>query len=949
MSTFGELAAAIEHGDAPEERLARAGVEQPERLRADWSTLAATLGLSEQQRVERLAAVLATARPELAVSAAQRLDPTLCRKASLAGWSRVVRVLGGSEFLSRRLPRSQETLAELLGDGPVAPRSAAHALAAAAALDDGRPPLPPPGDRIGRQRSPEIARITGRDLEGAPLAETARELSDLAEGCIRVGLAALERMLDVEGQLLVIAMGKLGGGELNYSSDVDLIFAFPEAQRRDAGLHERLSRTVTRLRALLGETTAEGIAFRVDLDLRPEGRSGPLVNSIPGLVEWYEAWGRTWERIAWIRARPCAGRLDLGEGLMEEMRPFVYRSYGSYDVIQSVHSLKERIESESGDAQRNVKLGPGGIREAEFVVQALQSLYGGRHPELRVRRTSDALAALAEQGLLPESTAERLDRAYAFLRSVEHRIQMEQDRQPHEHPDAARGWRRLARRMGYLDENAEAAAARLRADLDREREGVREVFESLGMEQAGRARSDGPDPRVWARACGDPKALARRVLEATPAPLRARARPPLERLLDAVAQRAPAELEALGDHPEVGPILGLFCATDPKLVTHLGRRPELVATFRSESLDAANERMPPVPPGQDLESELDGLRWLRQDAFVRVAILRLRHLIDETTAQAALTATADRVLERALELVTEHWASDLAPPSTADGLVPLCVLGLGKLGSQEMTFHSDLDLVFLYEGQREASAGELHAQEYFARLTQRLISYLVTPTGAGRAYEIDTRLRPSGHGGALVASLASFRHYHEKRAQVWEAQALLRARPAAGDASFGERVAEVVHSALFEHLSYPDLAGEIRRMRARMEAELSRQGPDRIDLKYAAGGIVDGEFLAQYLALCYGPRRAELRTRATNPTLDRAGRLGLLRGADEAIGAFDLLRRVESALRMTVGRPDSAFGTRGDVAEVVTRVAGFEAIGDLERAVHSAQQCLRDAFSRTLG
>jgi len=326
---------------------------------------------------------------------------------------------------------------------------------------------------------------------------------------------------------------------------------------------------------------------------------------------------------------------------------------------------------------------------------------------------------------------------------------------------------------------------------------------------------------------------------------------------------------------------------------------------------------------------------------VRAAARRLRGEASETDLENALTRAAERVLHGGLAMAHGH-----DPRTRGGGPAParLCVLALGKFGSREMTFQSDLDLVFLYEP-REGTE-PLEAQQWAARLAQRLIHYLTTPTTAGRAYEVDTRLRPSGHGGTLVASLDSFRHYHERRAQIWEAQALLRARPVAGDADFGTRVMETVESALFEFLKYPDLAPEVLRMRERLERERARTGPGWIDLKYGPGGIVDAEFLAQYLALREGPRRHELRSGSVPAVIEAAGRLGLLRDAGDLLGGLEQLRRAETSLRLATGRAESALEVEGPVAPVVAELVGAGDVATLVHALEAAQATLRAVFRR---
>jgi glutamate-ammonia-ligase adenylyltransferase len=604
--------------------------------------------------------------------------------------------------------------------------------------------------------------------------------------------------------------------------------------------------------------------------------------------------------------------------------------------------VKQRIETEARGARRNVKLGPGGIREAEFVVQALQALYGGRHASLRTPNTGEALVALAALGILNPATASELGAAYALLRRVENGIQMAEDRQLQELPEDPAGRRRLARRLGYADPDGDAAAAALFGDLDAARERVRAAFASLLLEKQVRVGVRTPDAARWAQACRAPGAFATALLAAAPPALLKQVEPGVRRLVRAVFEGEPGDAAALAGAPDAAPALALFLAADPDLVSHLLRRPALLAAFAP----AAGAPLPELElPGadEDLETALDGLRLARRDAFVYAAARRLRGELSETELSRALTAAAERVLAGALALALRSARGRGAPPEQDPAR--LCVLGLGKLGSEEMSFHSDLDLVFLYE---PGEGPALQAQEWAARLAQKLIHYLTTPTSAGRAYEVVMRLRPSGHGGPLVASLDAFRHYHERRAQVWEAQALLRARPVAGDPGFCAQVIARVHSALFEFLKYPGLVAEILRMRSRIENERARTGAGRLDLKYGPGGIVDAEFLAQYLALREGPRRPELRDGNTPRLLAAAGAAGLLRDSGDVLAALETLRRVESSLRLVLGRAESTLELASPAAALVAELSGMGDVETLADAVRTAQAGLRAVFSREL-
>jgi len=941
--SLGALADALRAGEANAEALAGAGVEEPATFVRGWAALGSAA--SERAAAALAPAILGAARPDAALRILAELTAPAPAGGDLPvslespGAPALARVLGGADFLARRAMRMPEAVAEVCAHTSLAARGEAEAHARLTEVDrDTR--LDHAGRTLRRNRYAEIFRITARALAGAPGDETNRELSDLADASLAAGLRAAEAAHDVAGSLVVLAMGKLGGRELNYSSDIDLLLAHGDPDERRG---QPFTRAVTSLRRLLSETSEEGFVFRVDLDLRPEGRTGPLVASADALVEFYERFGRTWERVAWIRARPCAGNRSLGARIVEELRPFVYRRYGSYDVLQNMRDVKQRIEDDARGARRNVKLGPGGIREAEFVVQGLQALYGGRHESLRTTHTATALSALAELGILTEGVAATLARDYDFLRRVENAIQMVEDRQSHELPASAEAMRRLARRLGYEPADGRRAAEALAGDLDAARERVREAFDSLLVEREVRVGARGPNANAWRRACETPERFAAALVAAAPPPVAERMRPAAQRLAEAAFAAGAPGPGALSDAPDAAPALALFLALDPELVGHLIRHPALLTAFRPAAAGRPAEPSGRPVAGGDLEADLDALRDARRDASLRAAARRLRGELSEAELETTLTEAAEQVLLGGLDLALRH---DTHARAGGEGPARLCILALGKLGSRELTFQSDLDLVFLYEPREGVEP--LVAQQWAARLAQRLIHYLTTPTTAGRAYEVDTRLRPSGHGGTLVASLESFRHYHERRAQIWEAQALLRARPVAGDADFGVRVMRAVESALFEFLKYPDLAPEVLRMRERIERELARSGAGWIDLKYGAGGIVDAEFLAQYLALREGPRRPALRSGSVPAVIEAAGQLGLLRDAADVLGALEQLRRAETSLRLVTGRSESALEVDGAAAPLVAELVGSGDVGTLVHGLEQAQATLRTVFRREL-
>lgn len=763
---------------------------------------------------------------------------------------------------------------------------------------------------LRRWRAAESTRLVWRDLRGlddvdATLAGASR-IADLA---LQAGLAALEgqlaqahgRVRSRDGALqsmVVFGLGKLGGGELNFSSDVDLVYAFPEHGESDGprplDAEAWFTRLGQRLAQLLGDVTADGFCHRVDLRLRPFGTSGRLALSFGAMEQYYQREGRDWERYAWIKARPVAGDLAAGERLLETLRPFVYRRYLDYSALDGLREMKSLIAAEvqRRELAEDLKLGPGGIREVEFLVQALQLIRAGREPALRGRSLLPALAALSDAGHVAPATADRLAEAYRFLRRMENRVQMLADQQVHALPDEPVARQRIALALGYPGEREMLAA------LDEHRAVVAEEFSGLlearrrrrapegSLVQYWRALPDGGDPSALAEA-GFLEAAARdaelRDFARTPAvrALSARGRQRLDNvlpellaaaarsqapdaalprglaLLQAITRRTsylalleeqPAALARLVDVTARSALLSERLAAHPLLLDELldtraaGPVPD-AADIAGQVRDAAAR----VPPG-DVEAGLTALNEVRQAIGFRLALATMGLRLPPVQAAARLADLAEALLGELLALAR----ADLA---RQHGTVPgagLVVLGYGSLGGRELGFASDLDLVFLHDAAPEAMSDgprPLDAGRWFARLAQRLVSLLGTVTGAGKLYEVDVRLRPDGAKGMLVSSLDSFADYQRQRAWTWERQALVRARPIAGAAAVGEAFERIRAETLRAARDPEALREDVLAMRRRMRAELDRSRPGRFDLKQGEGGLVDLEFLVQALVL----------------------------------------------------------------------------------------------------
>ena len=796
---------------------------------------------------------------------------------------------------------------------------------------------------LRRYRRRHLVRIAWRDLAGLASIDTVLgELSALADACIaaacRHATATLGRRhgvpRDAQGRdmpLLVLGMGKLGGGELNFSSDVDLVFAFAEhgetAGPRPLEHEEFFTRVGKRVAQLLGTPTDEGFVYRVDLRLRPFGDSGPVAVSYDAIEDYLQQHGRDWERYAYVKARPVFGAsAGFDELYRDVLRPFVYRRYLDFGVFESLRAMKELIarEVERRELQQNIKLGPGGIREIEFIVQAFQLLRGGSNPRLQTRRLLEALPLLAGQKLLPSGTVGDLQAAYRYLRRVENRLQQWNDEQTHELPDDPRARERLALAMGASDWPA------LLRELDTHRERVsahfrRAVFapdqDERGADGNGRALEhlldaelDDARRRELVATLGTPAPIAdvllreferlrdgayyrrldetgrRRLQTLLPGLLRSLVRLPnveatLGRvlgILERIGGRT-VYLALLNENPKARERLLELCSHSKFLADQIAAFPLLLDELLDERLfettptraDLELElraRMAATNPG-DQEQQVDALREFQRAAMFRIAVADLTGRLPLMKVSDRLTELAELLVQESLDLAWQQITARHGVPmcgASESQLMPagMVVVAYGKFGGIELGYGSDLDLVFLHDSQGEVqrTAGPVVVENgvFFLRLVQRLVHLLTVHSAAGRLYEVDTRLRPSGKGGLLVQSIEGFVEYQRAEAWTWEHQALLRSRAVAGPRALQARYealrVELLRSVVRRH----SLREDVRAMRDRMRAELSKSRPGEFDLKQDPGGITDVEFLAQYWSLEWAERYAELVTYSDN-------------------------------------------------------------------------------------
>src|SRR5690554_880393 len=858
------------------------------------------------------------------------------------------RVAVASDFALEVFSRRPSTLESLLDD----PDAAVPPPGLDPAAPDTWPPL------LRAYRTEASARLAWRDVNGLDdVAATLAGSTRLAEDCLQLGLDALETQFaarhgvvrDGEGmpvRLVVFALGKLGGGELNFSSDVDLVYAYADTGESDGprplAADDYFARLGRALAKLLDEPTADGFCHRVDLRLRPFGNAGRVALSFAAMEQYFQREGRDWERYAWQKARPVAGDLDAGERFLVSLRPFIYRRYLDYGALAGLREMKAAIEAEVArkELDDDVKRGSGGIREIEFLVQVLQLIRGGREAALRGRPLLPMLDALRAARQVEPEAASDLAGAYLFLRRVENRLQMLRDAQTHVLPGDPLDRLRIAGGLDYPD------WAALVADITRWRSLVAAEFDALLSHRdetrgavsghlAGywRALPEGGDAGVLAAAgfgdAGEVDAALRDFVRSPSVrdlsdaararldrvmPVMLQASAPADRPLQAMRRllallhnilRRSAYLALLDEQPSALERLIDLVTRSAFLAERVAAHPLLL----DELLDARAEG--PLPERalfaracahalqrEDLEQALFALNETRQALSFRIALAVLDGRLQARDATRQLAWLADAVVEVVLELARRDLCESRGDIEGAR----FAVLGYGSLGGEELGVGSDLDLVFLYDAPADAqsepapaNAGggrPLDAPRWFARLAQKVVALLGTVTGPGRLYEVDVRLRPDGASGLLVSSLASYDEYQRERAWTWEHQALVRARCVAGDDSLCADFERVRERALARRRDPHALRKDIVDMRARMRAELDRSTADRFDLKHGEGGLTDLEFMLQYLVLRDAHAHpALLEPRATPALLEAAGAQGLLEPA-----TADALREAHATL-----------------------------------------------------
>ncbi|MGO9357915.1 MAG: bifunctional [glutamine synthetase] adenylyltransferase/[glutamine synthetase]-adenylyl-L-tyrosine phosphorylase [Xanthobacteraceae bacterium] len=860
---------------------------------------------------------------------------------------------------------------------------------------------------LRRMKSEAALLIALCDIGGVwPVMRVTKALTTIADAAVQVALryllmqeAARGRLLisDVErlseeSGLVILAMGKMGAGELNYSSDIDLIVFFDpdtHAVVREIEAQPFFVRLTQALARLLQQRTADGYVFRVDLRLRPDPASTPVAISIAAALGYYEREGRTWERAAMIKARPCAGDQRVAAEFVAAISPFIWRKHLDFAALTDVHDMKRRMQAFKGHGEiavegHNVKIGRGGIREIEFFAQTQQLIAGGRHPQLRVKPTLEALAVLEATSWITTEAKTELTAAYEFLRRVEHRLQMLADEQTHTLPETGEGVERFSRFFGY--DRGEHFSRDMLFHLERVQAHYSRLFESGPSpthQPAVDYRAGADDGRLlehlaalgfkkpkmvatsleaWLR--GDYRALrvesTRQAFEAfIPALVEglAQAEDPdaaivaFDRFLAAL-QRGGRLIGLLGQNPDLVGLLALILGAAPRLGDMLARQPQIIDGLVDPRFFG------PIPSRRELsgrlaaqladagsyEEFLDRLRLFGQESLFLIGARILSGTVSAQQAGTAFADAAEGIVRTVHGLVAQQFAGQYGTIKDQQ----TAILAMGKLGSREMTAASDLDLILIYDFDPDHPDSDgrrsLHGGQYFARLTQRLVSAFTIRTNFGILYEIDLRLRPSGRAGPVASRLDAFESYQEHEAWTWEHMALTRARVVSAPPALKARIERVIRHVLTRPRDHDLVASDVLEMRRAIGEE--RGELDVWDLKYAAGGVMDIEFIAQYLQLVNAAEQPDILSVNTLQVIESALRLGLLPSAtaDALRSAGRLYHDLTQILRLCVSDRFVPAAAGDDLLRMLARAGDAPNFSALEARVRETEADVREIF-----
>ena len=859
---------------------------------------------------------------------------------------------------------------------------------------------------LRRFRKREYIRIVLRDMLGyGTLAEITEEISTVADVCLQIAYETCNRELvkrygrpeytDMDGMrhecsFTVLGMGKLGGEELNYSSDIDILFLYTsEKGETTSGLlanHPYFVKLSEMISQVIGSTTDEGFVFRVDTRLRPEGERGDLACSLRSYEVYYESWGQTWERAALLKTRPVAGDESLGRSFLTMIQPFVYRKYLDFTAIDEIKEMKAKIDKSiavKGRETRDVKLGYGGIREIEFFVQTLQLLYGGKEPWVRERNTLRALHRLAQKGFISYEEEEILSKAYQLLRRIEHMIQIVGERQTQIMPTDPVEVNTLARRSGYKDRGKQKAHELLFKDYTYYTQSVRRIYDGLftKKEAAEEHREEISDCETIIGDVvseeeavsilskyhfKDPRKAYRNVILLRDGPPFSHQTPRSRQIFlrifpaffshitsssdpDLALNNLEALISSVGaretlytffeENPQaIESVIRLFSSSE-YLSRIVIRHPEIVDLF----LDPAEllkkrikgkmqeELLSLTEQCGSYSEQLDVLRKYKYTEELRIGYMDILGYMDTIEASKHISILADVSVAGALKIAEDELKRTYGQPqckiSGKGAQARFCIVAMGKLGGEEITYGSDLDILFIYSGEGETNGGHpISNHEYFTLLSGKVISVLTSLTREGTVFRVDVRLRPSGTKGPLCQSLEAVTTYIKEHAEIWELQALTRVRIIAGNESLGSEFITDSHKLIYERPVPGGLATAIRDMRQRMEAEVCKEDSESYDIKVGVGGIVDIEFIVQYLKLLHGSEYSRIRMANTLLSLESLYKEKLLSKDRYSLlrRSYIFLRTLESRLRIVQNMPSHLLPRNPEKLTSLARRMGYK-------------------------
>ena len=858
---------------------------------------------------------------------------------------------------------------------------------------------------LRRFKKREYIRIGLRDLLGkADMQETVEDISDLADVCLQIAYEYADKVCgekygipfyqDADGnwkkaEFTIFGMGKLGGRELNFSSDIDLIYIYTsskgETRSEETGIknvvsisnHEYFTKLAQLVTKTIHEITADGNVFRVDLDLRPEGRSGEIVNSLVSCEVYYQSWGRTWERQALIKARVCAGSIPLGEEFFSLLAPFIYRQSLDFSAIEEIKSMKNKINASTKNkkiGKGDIKLGYGGIREVEFIVQAYQLLFGGKDKSLRVVPTLKIMARLRECDYLAQEDYENLKQSYVFLRNLENRVQISFGLQTHVLPDDENQLAVLARKMGLDGDSPTLLVERLMSQFDHHTKFVGNMFANLFGDEAKQETAEIASREMGRRlskegllslehlsACGfsDPKRVARflgllrdgpqfshpteksiqEFYSALPGILEQCTKVPspdsaIENLVRFVEASGAREtyLSLFNSSPKLLELLLILFGSSDLLSQTLIKQPDLVDIFWD--LESIYRYKPPekisqewqriLKSCQDLPAKKMALRRFKHGEELRIGV---RYLIKEADLMGTL-ADLSTLADLFLQIVTDLAFREMSEKSPHPVLKDFAIFGLGKLGGRELNFGSDLDIIFVFDDPKvpQETISQSELSTHYVKISRMIYELTSEITPAGYAYKVDTDLRPEGSRGDLVLSVKGYERYFNTRARIWERQAMTRVRFVAGNPELGEKFLKVAHKFTYrKKFEYGSLI-EISRLRERMETELARELKKGKNIKLGFGGLADIEFTLQILQLMHGYQNPKLHLTNMPEIIKLISAYGIMdqASADLMLENYLYLRNLECALRLINQSASSNLPKDKKSQGALARLLGYE-------------------------